>query len=87
MGACNQVDAESEQEFVDFGGWRNQMGEQMSRNAFPECEREYNKREEAVEMAREERTDRQEPPGLRYKVTAVWDDGITVHEGVYKGGK
>ena len=63
------------------------MGEQMSRNAFPECEREYNKREEAVEMAREERTDRQEPFGLRYKATVLWDDGITVHEGVYKGGK
>ena len=27
----------------------------MSRNGFPDCEREYNKREEAVEMAREEK--------------------------------
>ena len=27
----------------------------MSRNGFNDCEREYNKREEAVEMAREER--------------------------------
>ena len=32
------------------------MGERkMSRNGFNDCEREYNKREEAVEMAREER--------------------------------
>ena len=57
----------------------------MSRNGFPECEREYNRREEAVEMARESRTDRQEPPGLRYKATVLWDDKTTVHEGVYKG--
>ncbi len=27
----------------------------MSRNAFNDCEREYNRREEAIEMAREER--------------------------------
>ena len=31
------------------------MGEQMSRNGFADCEREYNRREEAIEMAREER--------------------------------
>ena len=24
---------------------------------------------------------------FRYKVTAIWDDKTTVHEGVYKGGK
>ena len=30
---------------------------------------------------------RSEPPVLRYKVTAIWDDEITLHEGVYKGGK
>lgn len=42
---------------MDFGGWRNQMGEcEMSRNGFNDCEREYNRREEAVEMAREERS-------------------------------
>jgi len=41
---------------VDFGGWRNQMGEcEMSRNAFNDCEREYNRREEEIEMAKEER--------------------------------
>ena len=28
---------------------------EMSRNGFADCEREYNRREEAVEMAREER--------------------------------
>jgi ADP-dependent phosphofructokinase/glucokinase len=32
-----------------MGKWK------MSRNGFPECEREYNARQEAVEMAREER--------------------------------
>ena len=38
------------------------MGEcEMSRNGFNDCEREYNRREEAVEMAREKRTDHQEP--------------------------
>ena len=45
---------------MDFGGWRNQMGEcEMSRNGFPDCEREYNKREEAVEMARKDQLDEQ----------------------------
>jgi hypothetical protein len=28
---------------------------EMSRNGFPDCEREYNRREEEIEMAREER--------------------------------
>jgi hypothetical protein len=31
------------------------LGEQMSRNGFNECEREYNRREEAVEMAKDQR--------------------------------
>ena len=31
----------------------------MSRNAFNDCEREYNRREEAVEMAREDQLDEQ----------------------------
>ena len=44
---------------MDFGGWRNQMGEQMSRNGFPECEREYNARQEAIEMARKDQLDEQ----------------------------
>ena len=42
---------------MDFGGWPNTVGEcEMSRNGFPNCEREYNARQEAVEMAREERS-------------------------------
>ena len=45
---------------MDFGGWRNQMGEcEMSRNGFNDCEREYNRREEAIEMARKDQLDEQ----------------------------
>ena len=36
------------------------MGEcEMSRNGFPKCERKYNRREEAVEMARKDQLDEQ----------------------------
>ena len=37
----------------------------MSRNAFPECEREYNRREEAIEMAKDQRSENERIADLR----------------------
>jgi hypothetical protein len=37
------------------------MGEQMSRNAFNDCEREYNRREEEIEMAKYQRDEQGRP--------------------------
>jgi len=54
VGEGGAVDAPAQP--VDFGERQDAvMGEQMSRNGFAKCEREYNARQEAVEMAKDQR--------------------------------
>ena len=54
------------------------MGErEMSRNAFNDCEREYNRREEAIEMAKDQRSEAERIADSRSKSSTQSSDHPT----------
>jgi hypothetical protein len=57
------------------------MGErEMSRNAFNDCEREYNRREEAIEMAKDQRSEAERIADSRSKSSTQSSDHPTPAE-------